>query len=38
VLFAQAISVFGFRQRTTAREALGIVLIVAGVALLIGAS
>ena len=38
VLFAQAISVFGFRQRTTAREALGIVLIVIGVALLIGAS
>ena len=31
VLFAQAISVFGFRQRTTAREALGIVLIVVGV-------
>ena len=37
VLFAQAISTFGFRQRTTAREALGIVLIVFGVALLIGA-
>ena len=38
VMFAQAISVFRFRQRTTAREALGIVLIVVGVALLIGAS
>jgi drug/metabolite transporter (DMT)-like permease len=38
VLFAQAISFFGFRQRTTAREALGIVLIVIGVALLIAAS
>ena len=34
VLFAQAISRFLFRQATTAREALGIVLIVAGVALL----
>jgi len=38
VLFAQAISVFGFRQRTTAREVLGIALIVVGVALLIGVS
>jgi uncharacterized membrane protein len=38
VLFAQAISVIGFRQRTTAREALGIALIVIGVALLISAS
>jgi drug/metabolite transporter (DMT)-like permease len=38
VLFAQAISTFGFKQRTTARELLGIVLIVIGVALLVGAS
>jgi drug/metabolite transporter (DMT)-like permease len=35
VLFAPAISLFVFRQPTTPREALGIVLIVAGVALLI---
>ena len=35
VLFAQAISYFIFRQKTTVREALGMVLIVAGVALLI---
>ena len=35
VLFAQAISYFVFRQATTAREALGMSLIVAGVALLI---
>lgn len=35
VLFAQAISAFGFKQRTTPREALGIVLIVAGVGLLL---
>jgi drug/metabolite transporter (DMT)-like permease len=35
VLFAQAISSFVFGHRTTAREGLGIVLIVAGVALLI---
>ncbi|MEX0697118.1 MAG: DMT family transporter [Dongiaceae bacterium] len=35
VLFAQAISTFFFRQRTSAREALGIVLIIAGVALLL---
>jgi drug/metabolite transporter (DMT)-like permease len=35
VLFAQAISSFIFGHKTTAREALGIVLIVAGVALLI---
>ena len=35
VLFAQAISYFIFRQKTSAREALGMVLIVAGVALLI---
>jgi uncharacterized membrane protein len=38
VLFAQAVSVFGFGQRTTTREGLGIVLIVAGVALLIAGS
>lgn len=38
VLFAQAISVFGFRQRTMPREAVGIALIVVGVALLIAAS
>ena len=38
VLFAQAISVLGFRQRTTMPEALGIVLIVVGVGLLISAS
>ena len=36
VLFAQAISRFVFKQATTAREALGIVLIVIGVALLLG--
>lgn len=35
VLFAQAISAFIFGHKTTAREGLGIVLIVAGVALLI---
>ena len=35
VLFAQAISYFVFKQATTAREALGMSLIVAGVALLI---
>jgi uncharacterized membrane protein len=35
VLFAQAISSFFFKQTTTPREALGIVLIVAGVALLL---
>jgi drug/metabolite transporter (DMT)-like permease len=35
VLFAQAISSFVFKQKTTAREALGIVLIVAGVGLLV---
>jgi drug/metabolite transporter (DMT)-like permease len=38
VLFAQAISTFGFKQRTAPREVVGIVLIVAGVALLIGVS
>lgn len=35
VLFAQAISTFVFGHRTTPREALGILLIVVGVALLI---
>ena len=37
VLFAQAISRFIFKQPTSPREALGIVLIVAGVVLLIWA-
>jgi drug/metabolite transporter (DMT)-like permease len=37
VLFAQAISYFVFKQPTSAREGLGIALIVAGVALLIWA-
>jgi drug/metabolite transporter (DMT)-like permease len=37
VLFAQAISTFVFRQATTRREALGVVLIVVGVLLLIWA-
>ena len=37
VLFAQAISAFSFKQRTTPREALGIVLIVVGVAVLLWA-
>jgi multidrug transporter EmrE-like cation transporter len=37
VLFAQAISFFIFKQKTTAREALGMSLIVAGVVLLIWA-
>jgi multidrug transporter EmrE-like cation transporter len=35
VLFAQAISWFVFKQTTTPREALGIVLIVIGVAALV---
>ena len=35
VLFAQAISTFAFGQKTSAREGLGIVLIVIGVVLLI---
>ena len=35
VLFAQAISYFIFKQKTTSREALGMSLIVAGVALLL---
>jgi drug/metabolite transporter (DMT)-like permease len=34
VLFAQVIARFAFGQRTSAREALGMVLVVAGVALL----
>jgi drug/metabolite transporter (DMT)-like permease len=38
VLFAQAISAFGFKHRTTLPEALGIVLIVVGVGLLVSAS
>jgi drug/metabolite transporter (DMT)-like permease len=37
VLFAQAISRFVFKQATTAREGIGIVLIVAGVVLLLWA-
>jgi drug/metabolite transporter (DMT)-like permease len=37
VLFAQAISRFVFKQPTSAREGVGIVLIVAGVALLVWA-
>ncbi len=37
VLFAQGVSRFAFKQPTTAREGLGIVLIVAGVALLVWA-
>jgi drug/metabolite transporter (DMT)-like permease len=37
VLFAQLIARFAFGQRTTAREALGMVLVVAGVALLLWA-
>jgi drug/metabolite transporter (DMT)-like permease len=37
VLFAQAISSFVFKQTTTPREALGIVLIVIGVAVLVWA-
>jgi drug/metabolite transporter (DMT)-like permease len=37
VLFAQAISSFVFKQTTTSREALGIVLIVIGVAALVWA-
>jgi drug/metabolite transporter (DMT)-like permease len=37
VLFAQAVSFFIFKQKTTAREALGMSLIVAGVVLLIWA-
>jgi uncharacterized membrane protein len=37
VLFAQAISRFVFKQATTARELLGVLLIVLGVALLLWA-
>jgi drug/metabolite transporter (DMT)-like permease len=37
VLFAQMISSFVFRQRTSAREGIGIALVVAGVVLLIAA-
>ena len=37
VLFAQAISSFVFKQKTTPREMVGIVLIVAGVGLLVWA-
>jgi len=37
VLFAQAISYFSFKQTPSAREAIGIVLIVVGVGLLIAA-
>jgi uncharacterized membrane protein len=35
VLFAQAITIFAFKQATTTRDALGIALIAAGVLLLI---
>ncbi len=35
VLFAQLVARYGFGQRTSAREALGMVLVIAGVALLI---
>src|SRR5690606_32817132 len=38
VLFAQAIATFAFRQKTTPREAVGIVLVVVGVALLLWVS
>jgi uncharacterized membrane protein len=37
VLFTQAVSHFVFRQPTTRREAVGIVLVVIGVVLLISA-
>jgi drug/metabolite transporter (DMT)-like permease len=37
VLFAQAVSYYSFKQRMSARELFGIVLIVAGVALLVAA-
>jgi uncharacterized membrane protein len=37
VLFAQAISTFVFGQKTTPREAVGIVIVVIGVALLLWA-
>jgi uncharacterized membrane protein len=35
VLFAQLVACYGFGQRASAREAIGMVLVVAGVALLI---
>jgi drug/metabolite transporter (DMT)-like permease len=35
VLFAQLVARFGFAQKTTAREAVGMALVIAGVALLI---
>jgi uncharacterized membrane protein len=35
VLFAQAISLYSFKQRVSAREIVGIVLIVVGVGLLV---
>jgi drug/metabolite transporter (DMT)-like permease len=38
MLFAQAVSTFGFKQRTAPREMVGIALIIAGVALLVWAS
>jgi drug/metabolite transporter (DMT)-like permease len=37
VLFAQGVTYFVFKQPTTKREALGIVLVVIGVALLVWA-
>jgi drug/metabolite transporter (DMT)-like permease len=37
VLFAQAVSTYGFKQRTTPREAFGVALIVAGVGMLLWA-
>jgi drug/metabolite transporter (DMT)-like permease len=37
VLFAQGVSYFAFGQKTSPREALGIALVVAGVALLLWA-
>ncbi|HWL04868.1 MAG TPA: EamA/RhaT family transporter, partial [Xanthobacteraceae bacterium] len=37
VLFAQAMSLLVFKQRTSLREALGIVMVVVGVLLLIRA-
>jgi drug/metabolite transporter (DMT)-like permease len=37
VLFAQLVARYGFKQRTSAREAIGMVLVVCGVALLIWA-
>jgi multidrug transporter EmrE-like cation transporter len=35
VLFAQAVARFAFGQKTAVREVIGIILIVAGVALLL---